>query len=167
MSTNIDRSLYSRRVQPQSHGGVPTHRRALVGPSTLDKATELAVLAFAVLEGLFAIRFALKLLGANPENAFASLVYSVTDLFLRPFEGLIGTPQAEGMVLELTTVVAMVVYALAFWVIGRTVLILLRGPADNAMEVEVAVRESTEAVAPEPTTRDEAQVTAAGWRRDF
>jgi len=43
------------------------------------------------------------------------LIYGFTNLFLFPFVGLTGTPAAGGMVLEISSVIAMLVYALAGW----------------------------------------------------
>ncbi len=88
------------------------------------QATQLVWLAFGLLEGLLALRLFLKLIGANAESPFASLLYSFTNLFLVPFAGLTGTPAAGGMVLEVSTIIAMIVYALVAWVIERLVWVL-------------------------------------------
>ncbi len=88
------------------------------------QATQLVWLAFGLLEGLLALRVFLKLIGANAESPFASLLYSFTNLFLVPFAGLTGTPAAGGMVLEVSTIIAMIVYALVAWVIERLVWVL-------------------------------------------
>ncbi len=108
--------------------------------SALDKSIELSWLALGLLEGLFAIRFALKLIAANAGNPFADLVYSFTDLFLKPFEGLTATPTANGMVLEVSTVFAMVVYALALWVLIRVVGVLFDKPPADSVAIEVRER---------------------------
>src|SRR4030065_1110944 len=76
------------------------------------KATQLIWLFLGVLEGLLALRILLKLMAANPGNAFAAFLYSITDLFLLPFAGLVGTPTAGGMVLELSSIIAMAAYGL-------------------------------------------------------
>jgi hypothetical protein len=88
------------------------------------QATQLVWLAFGLLEGLLALRVFLKLIGANAESPFANLLYSFTNLFLVPFAGLTGTPAAGGMVLEVSTIIAMIVYALVAWVIERLVWVL-------------------------------------------
>ena len=62
-----------------------------------------------MLEALLALRIGLKLIGANADNPFAALIYGFTNLFLFPFVGLIGTPTAGGMALEISSVIAMVV----------------------------------------------------------
>jgi len=72
-----------------------------------------SLLAF--LEILLAFRFVLRMIGANPDSGFAVLMYGITGVFVAPFNGLIGTPTSGGSALEVTTLIAMVVYALIFW----------------------------------------------------
>jgi hypothetical protein len=86
-------------------------------------------LIFGVVIGLLALRFGLKLIGANPGAGFAQLIYGVTDMLLLPFFGLTITPALGAMVLEIHTLIAMVVYALVAWLITRLVSLLLYRPA--------------------------------------
>jgi hypothetical protein len=83
-----------------------------------------------VLEALLAIRFILALLGANPNNGFASLIYGVTGLFVAPFRTLFATPGFGGSVFELYTLVAMLVYFLTWWAIVRLVEVVANRPVD-------------------------------------
>lgn len=76
------------------------------------KATQLVWLLFGILETLIALRIILKLIAANPASPIAAMIYTITDLFLFPFAGLTATPSAGGMVLELSSIFAMLVYAL-------------------------------------------------------
>jgi Zn-dependent protease with chaperone function len=95
------------------------------------KATQVVWLLLGILEALLALRFGLKLIGANPDSPFAVFIYGFTNLFLFPFAGLTATPSAGGMVLEFTTVIAMVVYALIGWAIERIIWVIFyrpRGP---------------------------------------
>lgn len=58
-----------------------------------------------------AIRFVLKLLGANAGAGFTSLIYSVTHPFVAPFLGVFKISRiVEGSVFEWTTLLAMLVY---------------------------------------------------------
>lgn len=69
-----------------------------------------------VLEVLIAFRVFLKLIAANPQSGFASFIYNITAPFLAPFAGLTSTPAADnGAVLEISSLIAMAVYALLFW----------------------------------------------------
>ena len=73
------------------------------------KATQLVWLLFGMLETLIALRIVLKLIAANPDSPIAALIYSFTDLFLAPFAGLTATPTAGGMVLELSSFIALII----------------------------------------------------------
>jgi hypothetical protein len=92
------------------------------------KVTQLVWLFLGILEALLALRFGLKLIGANPASPFAVLIYGFTDLFLFPFAGLTGTPAAGGMVLEISTLIAMVVYALIGWAVERIIWVIFYRP---------------------------------------
>jgi hypothetical protein len=85
------------------------------------KAAEVVWLLVGLLEGLLGLRLLLKLIAANPANAFASLVYGVTDFFLAPFFGITGSPSADGVVLEIPTLIAMLVYLLAAWALVKLI----------------------------------------------
>ena len=78
--------------------------------------------------GLIAIRFVLRLFGASPTAGFAQFIYGVTALLVAPFAGLFGTPRFEGSVLEITSIVAIIVYALLAWLIVKVIVMF---SADN------------------------------------
>ena len=99
------------------------------------KATQLVWLLFGILEALIALRIGLKLIGANPANPFSGLVYGFTSLFLFPFTGLVGTPAAGGMVLEISSVIAMVVYALIAWALERIIWVIFYRPRGSVVGV--------------------------------
>lgn len=101
------------------------------------KATQLVWLLFGILEALIALRIGLKLIGANPDSPIAMFIYGFTSLFLFPFAGLTATPAAGGMVLELSSVIAMVVYALIGWALERIIWVIFyrpRGPVEGVTE---------------------------------
>jgi hypothetical protein len=91
----------------------------------LSRITQLIWLVAIIIEAAIAIRIFLKLIAASPASAFARLVYGFTDIFLFPFFGLTATPAAGGMVLEIPSIIAMIVYALFFWVAVKLLWILL------------------------------------------
>jgi uncharacterized protein YggT (Ycf19 family) len=78
---------------------------------------QIVLFALSVLETLLVIRFFLKLLGANPDAAFTVFMYSITELFVAPFEGVFPSPGTRGSVLDFATLLAMIVYALLAWLI--------------------------------------------------
>ena len=79
-----------------------------------------------LLEAMLGLRFLLKLMAANPDSPFAEFVYSLTDLFLWPFQALIASPStSQGMVLEISTLFAMLVYGLATWAAVKLIYLAL------------------------------------------
>ena len=90
----------------------------------LYRISQLIWLGCGSLEILIALRIVLKLIGANPQASFAQLIYAFSTFFLLPFAGLTLNPSYEGMVLEITSMIAMIVYALlallgvqAIWIV--------------------------------------------------
>ena len=107
------------------------------------KITQLIWLFLGILEALIALRIGLKLIGANPESPIVALIYGLTYLFLFPFEGMIATPAAGSMVLELSSLFAMVIYALIAWAVERTVWVIFyrpRGPVVGTTQTTTSER---------------------------
>jgi len=120
MPTNTESEVQTTQKEPERE------RRIFI-----FKATQVVWLVLGILEALLALRFGLKLIGANPASPIAVFIYGFTSLFLFPFAGLTGTPAAGGMVLEISTVIAMVVYALIGWALERIIWVIFyrpRGP---------------------------------------
>jgi len=92
------------------------------------KATQLIWLLFGILEALIVLRIGLKLIGANPDSLIVTMIYGFTTLFLFPFAGLIGSPTSGNMVLELSSMFAMLIYALIAWALERTVWLMFYRP---------------------------------------
>jgi YggT family protein len=82
-----------------------------------------------ILEIGLGLRFVLKLIAANPDAGFARLVYGLTQPFLAPFTALVGTPTSGGTVFEVTTLIAMAVYALLAWIIARVIQVATERPS--------------------------------------
>ena len=85
-----------------------------------------SVLSF--LEILLAFRFVLRLIAANPNSGFGMFIFGLTGVFTAPFNGLIGTPSSGGSSLEVTTLIAMAVYALIFWGVAYIIRIIADRP---------------------------------------
>jgi hypothetical protein len=71
------------------------------------------------------------------------LIYGFTNLFLFPFEGMTATPAAGGMVLEISSFFAMLIYALIAWVVERIVWVLFyrpRGPVVGVTQTTTSER---------------------------
>jgi YggT family protein len=130
------------------------------------KVTQLIWLGLVMLEALIAMRIGLKLIGANPDNPFAAFVYNVSHIFLFPFEGLVGTPAANGMVLELSSFIAMVVYALLAWAFERSVWLIFYRPRGSAVGVTQTTTSEPVAVV-QSTTREPVAVIQTTTREEY
>jgi hypothetical protein len=98
-----------------------------------------SLLAF--LEILLAFRIILRWIAANPDSGFGMLMYGVTGVFVAPFNGLVATPMFDGGPLEVTTLIAMVVYALAFWGLAYLIRMVVERP--SAISFTRSTREQT------------------------
>lgn len=67
------------------------------------------------IEVLLIFRAGFKAIGANPSSGFVSLIYSVTDVMVVPFQGIIGSAVRGNSVIEWESVIAGVVFALIAW----------------------------------------------------
>ncbi len=79
-----------------------------------------------VLEVLLAIRFLLKLIGADPLNLFAGFLYALTSIVLVPFDSIVHTSAR----FEWSTLIAMGIYWLLFWAVRRFLRILISSPEE-------------------------------------
>jgi len=110
------------------------------------KATQLIWLLFGVLEVLIALRIGLMLIGANPDSPIVALIYGFTYLFLFPFNGLVGSPTVGNMVLELSSMFAMLIYGLIAWAMERTVWLIFyrpRGPVVGTTQTTTSEHHTT------------------------
>lgn len=92
------------------------------------QSTKWMWLVLGIVEIIIGLRVLLLLIGANPESPFAAFIYNLSAIFLLPFAGLVGAPAAGGMVLEISSIIAMLVYALLAWGIDRIVWMLFYRP---------------------------------------
>lgn len=82
-----------------------------------------------IILSLLALRFILALLGANRLNPFADFIFGTSYPFVAPFFGLFGAEPAYGQsVLELSTLVAMIFYALVIAGIAKALTLGRRNP---------------------------------------
>jgi hypothetical protein len=112
----------ARRVEPMQP--VVPVQPVLVSPSY--RTAQIIYLILGTLEVLLLSRLLLRLLAANPDAGFSSLIYGLTWPFVALFEGVFPEPGGHGSVLELSTILAMIVYALLAWGIVRVIEITRR-----------------------------------------
>jgi uncharacterized membrane protein len=77
--------------------------------------TRVVYFLLGVLEVILVLRFLFKLLGANAGNGFVVFLYNLSYFFVAPFSGIFNNPTIGNNVFEITTIIAMIVYALIAW----------------------------------------------------
>ena len=130
--TEMVRDDVTGTVREESHvtrdagaGGVVDSAEVVSSATPARRAAEAIYLVFGIINGLLLIRVVLKLLAANPLAGFSKFIYGLTDVFLAPFRNLLPTVGGgSGAVLEMSTVIAIVVYALVGWAVVRLVAIV-------------------------------------------
>lgn len=89
-----------------------------------------------MIEVLLAFRILLKLLGASTQSGFTSFIYAISNPLALPFAGILGITQISNMIIEWSTLIAMVVYfILAYGIVAFFQLI----KPTNQEEVEQTV----------------------------
>src|SRR5512141_2596116 len=97
--------------------------------SATARIVNIVYFLFGALELLLAVRVLLHLIGANAENGFASFINGLSAPFVALFASLFQNPVlSTTAVLEITTIIAMIVYAIAAWLVGRMVWLALSRP---------------------------------------
>ena len=85
----------------------------------------LVYFLFGALEIFLAFRLVLKLMGASIGSSFVNIIYGLTGIFILPFEGIFRRGYTQGVettsVLEPSTLVAIIVYAILAWGIVKLV----------------------------------------------
>ena len=135
----LDRDQINQRKKVVVHqSGDHVHEEQVVQNVNLEyreaihKVTQFIWLLFGGLEALIGMRVILLLIGANPANPFTAFVYQLSELFLWPFRNIVANPAFQNYVLEITSLIAMIVYALIGWAIIRLIwVIFYRAPTSQ------------------------------------
>jgi len=77
--------------------------------------TRTTYFVLGVLEVILLLRFLFRLLGANQSSSFVVFLYNLSHVFVVPFYGIFNDPTFGNSVLEITTLIAMLIYALLAW----------------------------------------------------
>lgn len=95
-------------------------------------ATTLIYFLLGVLEVIMGLRWLFRLLGANTDNSFISFLYSLSHIFVAPFNNIFND-QALGRqgVFEFSTLIAMLIYALIAWGLVTLVNLIFRPTVDS------------------------------------
>ncbi len=137
MTLDRDQIARRKRVVVQQTGD-HIHEEHVVQDVNLEyrealyKVSQFIWLLFGGLEALIGIRVILLLIGANPGNSFTAFVYQLSELFLWPFRNIVVNPALQNHVLEITSLIAMIVYPLIGWAIVRLIWVLFyRAPTSQ------------------------------------
>lgn len=68
---------------------------------------------------LLAIRILLLILGANRDSGFVDFIYALSGMFAAPFAGIFPAPTYGQFFFDTASVVAILVYALVAWGVGK------------------------------------------------
>lgn len=79
---------------------------------TAARVSQVVDYLFYLSYGLIALQFVLRLMGARPGNGFVQFITSVSWPLLAPFEGIVPTPANGAYRIELSYLLALVVYSL-------------------------------------------------------
>lgn len=116
--------------QQPAIGSAPYVAPAAVGPTPLQlavwRAQRVIYYIFGLIEAIIAIRFVLKLIGANPASAFTQGVYGVSWVFVFPFNNVVSNLNLGGnAVIEWFSIVAIIVYMLGSWALAKLISLLI------------------------------------------
>ncbi|MEO6797142.1 MAG: YggT family protein [Candidatus Dormibacter sp.] len=115
-------------VTPVAPAGTTSSSRTSVYRSgaTNDRTIQVVWWIVGLIDTLIAIRFLLKMFGANTASAFVSFMYALTDPLVAPFHGIFNTAAAGRSVFEPESVVAIIIYSLIGWGIVSLIRLMAR-----------------------------------------
>jgi len=121
--------IIKETVTTQTDSDSPVVNTPVKTKATNSQTVEyLVYFFFGALEVLLAFRLVLKLMGASLASAFVGLIYGLTGIFILPFEGIFRRGFTQGIettsVLEPSTLVALIVYAVLAWGIVKLLRVL-------------------------------------------
>ena len=99
----------------------------------------LVSFVFGVIEAFIAVRFVLELFQANKGAGFVQFIYGVSEYFMPPFNAIFRSQHIGGSTIEVSALVAIVVYALIAW--GLVALIYALIPRFRSETVETVERD--------------------------
>jgi uncharacterized protein YggT (Ycf19 family) len=108
--------------------------------NTLDRTARIIYFVLGVLEVLLALRFLFRLISADTANGFANFIFNFTAPFVAPFNGIFNDQALTRTgVVEVSTLLAMAIYALLAYGIVKLLYVLL-APNRSTEEVHSTTR---------------------------
>lgn len=97
----------------QNNMGIVIDERGVVGAGIVN-------FVFGIILTVLALRFVLRLLGANGANAFVSTIYNFSQPLVAPFFGIFNyQAQLETARFEIATLIALLVYGIIAGILAR------------------------------------------------
>ena len=123
-------------VRPVAAAPVTTSHRSVYREGSYNtRAVQAVWWIVGFIDVLIAIRFVLKLFGANVAAAFVRFMYDVTWPLVAPFHGIFNTTQEGRSILEPESLVAIAIYSLIGWGIVSLIRLMTR-PRSSTTVVE-------------------------------
>ena len=109
-------------------------KKAMTLRFAIDKFNEYLRWFLMVLETLLALRFLLKLIGAEPNNLFAGFLFALTAIPLLPFQGIVGSPtfHPPNQSFEISTLIANAIYFQIIYALMRFIHLLVSNPEESS-----------------------------------
>ena len=114
-----DRQTTETRTTHLQNGNTAVDRQTVASETAVPRQVIVGRIIYYVvgfITILLLLRIVLLLLAANQGNGFVDFIYAVSGLFAMPFYGIFNyTPAYGSSVLELSSIVAILIYALVGW----------------------------------------------------
>lgn len=94
--------------------------------NVLDRSSRIIYFVMGFLEVLLALRFLFRVIGADANNGLVNFIYNFTGVFVGPFNGIFNDQSLQrGNVIEVSTLLAMAMYAILTYGIIQLLYLLL------------------------------------------
>lgn len=114
-----DRQTTETRTTQVQNGNTAVERQTVASANSVPAkviAGRIIYYIVGFITTLLVLRIVLLLLAANQGNGFVDFVYAVSGFFAMPFYGIFNyTPAYGSSMLELSSIVAILIYALVGW----------------------------------------------------
>lgn len=118
-----EREVREVRKTNETVGGTTVQRESVATAQQAAGTTMIARVVWFIagfIITLLALRVVLLLFGANQDSGFVSFIYALSAPFAMPFYGIFAYEPSYGVsVLEISSLVAMAIYALIAWGIAK------------------------------------------------
>ena len=129
---NRHEEIIDRNIEHHQDVNLDEKKRSVAAAnqnSTIARVVNIVYFLFGALELLLVVRVIFHLIGANPGNGFANFIDVLSSPFVVLFSTLLQNPTLGGAtVLEVTTIIAMFVWAIVGWLVGRFIWLVLSRP---------------------------------------